>query len=358
MGILNLFRRAAPATETRSAGSGFTAEVMRFREAYIQGRTGLAELTGTVSACVALWQNGFALAQVDGTDMLDRRTMAMLGRSLALKGEFVALIDGDQLVPASDWDTRTRNSRPTAYRLSVPEAGGGRNMTVLAGEVLHVRINTDSAAPWLGVSPLRTASLSAEMLHAVETALGEVFASAPLGSQVVPMPENPENNNTEIASSFVGKRGRVLLRESVAVTAAGGPTPQTDWRPADLTPDLEKSLAAETLTAARESVAMAYGVLPALLNGQTTGQLVKTAQQHLAQWALQPLANLIAEEASEKLSGAVSIDVMTGTQAFDTGAAARSFQMLVQGLAMAKDAGIDPAAALAMLDWSKPKESA
>jgi hypothetical protein len=111
MGILDLFRRAAPAVEKRSSGSGYTAEIMRAREAYISGRTGLGELTGTVSSCVALWQNGFAIAEVSGTDMLDRRTMAMIGRALAVRGEFVALIDGDTLVPASDWDVRTRNSK-------------------------------------------------------------------------------------------------------------------------------------------------------------------------------------------------------------------------------------------------------
>jgi phage portal protein BeeE len=351
--LKTLKRIFSPPTETRSAGSGFTAEVMRFREAYISGRTGLGELTGTVSSCVALWQNGFALAQVGGTDLLDRRTMAMLGRSLALRGEFVALIDGDQLVPASDWDTRTRNSQPIAYRLSIPEAGGGRSMTALAGEVLHIRINADPAAPWLGVSPLRTASLSAGMLHAVETALSEVFATAPLGSLVVPMPENPDVDNTAIANSFVGRRGRVLLRESVAVTAAGGPTPQTDWRPSDLTPNLEHAMTKETLDAARDSIFAAYGVLPGLFNSATTGPMVREAQRHLAQWALQPLAELLAEEASEKLGGAVSIDTMGPSQAFDAGGSARAFATLVQGLAMAKDAGVDAKAALAMLDWSK-----
>lgn len=355
--LKTLKRIFSPPTETRSAGSGFTAEVMRFREAYISGRTGLGELTGTVSSCVALWQNGFALAQVGGTDLLDRRTMAMLGRSLALRGEFVALIDGDQIVPASDWDTRTRNSEPIAYRISVPEAGGGRSMTALAGEVLHVRINADPSAPWLGVSPLRTASLSAGMLHAVETALSEVFQNAPLGSQVVPMPENPDVDNTAIANSFVGRRGRVLLRESVSVTAAGGPTPQTDWRPSDLTPNLEQSMAKETLDAGRESICAAYGVLPGLFNAATTGPMVRECQRHLAQWALQPLAELLAEEASEKLGGTVSIDVMGPSQAFDAGGSARAFQTLVTGLAMAKEAGVDAQAALAMLDWSK-KETA
>ncbi len=355
MGILDLFRRAAPAVEKRSSGSGYTAEIMRAREAYISGRTGFGELTGTVSSCIALWQGGFAISEVSGTDLLDRRTMAMIGRALAVRGEFVALIDGDTLVPASDWDVRTRNSKPVAYRLSIPEAGGGRTETALAGEVVHVAINADPAAPWLGVSPLRTASLSAGLLHSLESALSEVYENAPLGSQIVPMPENPEVDNATMGRSFRGQRGRVLLRESVSVSAAGGPAPASDWKSNSVSPDIEKSMSIEALAAARESVAMAYGVLPGLFSAATTGQLVKQAQQHLAQWQLQPLANLIAEEATEKLGGSVAIDVMTGTQAFDTGAAARSFQMLVQGLAMAKEAGVDAKAALAMLDWSKPE---
>jgi phage portal protein BeeE len=353
MGILSYFRRSAPAVEQRSAGTGFTAEVMRFREAYIAGRTGLGELTGTVSSCVSLWQNSLSLSEVRGTDLLGPCELALIGRSLAVRGEFVALIDGDQLVPASDWDVRTRNSKPVAYRLSVPEAGGGRTETALAGEVIHLRINVDPAAPWLGVSPLRTASLSAGMLHSVETALSEAFADMPFASMVVPMPEAPETDNTNLQRSFKGRRGQVLLRESVVVSAAGGPAPTVDWRPSDLTPNLEKALPVETLTAARESVAMAYGVLPALLSNATTGPLVREAQRHLVQFTLQPVANLIAAECSEKLGGSIALDALSGTQAFDTGATARSFQMLVQGLAMAKESGVDAKAALAMLDWEK-----
>lgn len=352
MGILDLFRRSAPAVEQRSAGSGFTAEVMRMREAFISGRTGLGELTGTVSSCVSLWQNSLSLTKVTGTDVLDAYTLALIGRSLALKGEFVALIDGDHLVPASDWDVRTRNSIPVAYRLSIPEAGGGRNVLALAGEVVHFRINVDAAAPWIGVSPLRTASLSAGLLHSVETALNEAYEQMPFGSLVVPMPEAPETDNTSLARSFKGQRGRVLLRESVMVSAAGGPQPAQDWKPSDLTPDLEKAMPVQTLTAARESVSLAYGVLPALLSNQTTGPLVREAQRHLVQFTLQPVAEVMATECSEKLGGNVVLDALTGTQAFDTGAAARSFQMLVAGLAMAKEAGVDAKAALAMLDWS------
>src|SRR5258707_6219883 len=101
-------KRAALAVEKRSAGSGFTAEIIQAREAYIPGRRGIAELTATAQSCVSLWENGFALADVTGTEMLNRQSLALLGRSLALRGESVFLIQDDFLVPASDWDLRTR----------------------------------------------------------------------------------------------------------------------------------------------------------------------------------------------------------------------------------------------------------
>ena len=54
----------------------------------------------------------------------------------------------------------------------------------LAAEVLHLRIGCDPAAPYYGTAPLKRASLTAGMLHAVELALAEIFENAPLGSQI------------------------------------------------------------------------------------------------------------------------------------------------------------------------------
>lgn len=358
MGILDLFRRSAPAVERRSAGSGFTSEIIAAREAYISGRRGIAELTATAQSCISLWEQGFTLADVAGTAMLDRCTLALIGRSLALRGESVFLIDGDRLTPCSDWDLRTRNGRPSAYRLSVPEAGGGRTQTALAAEVFHVRIGADPAAPWTGTAPLRRASLTAGLLQSVESALAEVFELAPIGSQVVPFPESPETDTTAMGRSFRGQRGRVLLRESVTVSAAGGPAPAADWRPADLTPDLSRAMTKESLDAARDGVCSVFGVLPGMFNSATTGPMVREAQRHLAQWTLQPIAALLAEEASAKFGAAVEIDVMGPTQAFDAGGSARAFATLIQGLAQAKEAGINAGAALAMLDWSTKNEGA
>lgn len=347
-------RLALPAIERRSSMSGFTAELMAARESYISGRRGHGELTATAQSCISLWESGFAIADVQGTRFLDRRTMGMIARALALRGEFVGLIRGDGIVPCSDWDLRTRNGRPTAYRVSISEAGGGTTQTALAPEILHVAIGADVGAPWAGQAPLKRASLTAGMLQAVESALAEVFEMAPIGSQVVPMPEQPEQDSNALGRSFRGQRGRVLLRESVAVSAAGGPAPAADWRPADLTPNLQNAMTAETLAAARDGIAGCFGVLPGLFNAATTGPMVREAQRHLSQWTLQPVCELLAEEASEKLGATVSIDCIGPTQSFDQGGSARAVATLVQAMAQAKEAGLDPAVvagAFKRLDW-------
>lgn len=81
--------------------------------------------------------------------------------------------------------------------------------------------------------------------------------------------------------------------------------------------------------------------------------MVREAQRHLAQWVLQPIAAQIAEEASAKLGGNIKLDVMRPLQAFDAGGRARSVTALIKALAEAKDAGIDPNAALKLVDWKE-----
>src|SRR3546814_17664517 len=87
-------------------------------------------------------------------------------------------------------------------------------------------------------------------------------------------PESPETDMTALGRSFRGQRGRVLLRESVAVTAAGGPAPQADWRPQAVTPDLSRAMTAETLSAARDRTCTAFGMLPSLFPPAHPGPLL------------------------------------------------------------------------------------
>lgn len=338
----------------RRAQSGFTADVMAARESYISGRRGIGELTGTVQSCVSLWENAFAIAQVEGTDLLRPRELALLGRSLALRGEAIFFIREDgRLLPASDWDFTTRDAIPRAYRLSIAETGGARSITALAPEVLHFVVGADVVAPYNGQAPLRRANLTASLLHALESALTEVYEFGPLGSQIVPFPENPSVDNEQLSRGFRGRRGSVLLRESVNVTAAGGATPQTDWQPRSVTPDLRNAMTAESLASARDAVATAFGVLPGLFSPQTTGPLVREAQRHLVQFTLQPMAEVLGQEVSHKLGDKVSLDLVSPLQAFDQGGRARAFATMIEGLAAAKAAGLSPDAirgALAFID--------
>ncbi|MGE0409153.1 MAG: phage portal protein [Amphiplicatus sp.] len=308
---------------------------------------------------MSLWEHGLSIADVAGTNLLRPSDLALIARGLALRGEALFLIGDDRLIPAADWDLRTRDARPVAYRLSISESGGGRSMIALAAEVLHFRIGADVVAPYHGQAPLRRAAISSGLLHAIESALRETFENAPIGSLIVPFPESPQTDTEQLSRGFRGRRGSVLLRESVNVTAAGGPTPQTDWRPNDLSPDLRRSMTAESLAAAREAICSVFGVLPALFANNAQGPLVREAERHLAQWMLQPICELIAEEASAKLGGDVDLDCISPLQAFDHGGRARAFAGMIDALAVAKAAGLSPAEtafALKFIDEGSPAE--
>ncbi|QDL90468.1 phage portal protein [Paroceanicella profunda] len=354
--LSRLFKRSARPIEKRAAGTGYTAQVIAARESYISGAGAVAELTATAQACVSLWEGCFALADVQGTDLLDRHTMALLARSAALRGEAVLLITERGLAPCVDWDLSTRHGIPRAYRLSVSEAGGARSFTALADEVLHLRIGSDTAAPWTGTAPLRRAQITAELLHQVETALRDVYRDAPLGSQIVHAPDGEPEDIDQLRRSIRGNRGGTLLFEGVAQATAAGMHPNLGKSPDQLSPDLSKSMAIETLGAARDAVAMAFGVLPGLLNRATTGPLVREAQRHLAGWTLQPVAMLLAEEATRKLGTEIMIDTLRPVQAYDVGGRARALSTIIKALAEAKEAGIDPASlneAQTLVNWGE-----
>ncbi|MBL4917757.1 hypothetical protein [Szabonella alba] len=348
-----LKRWAAPEVEKRSSGAGYTAQVMAARENWISGNLTVAELTAAVQSCVSLWEGAFTLADVKGTDLLDRQTMALIGRGLALRGEAVFLIR-DRLIPFTDWDLTTRDGIPRAYRGQVPEVGGGRMETALAAEVLHLRIASDAFTPWAGKSPLSRVPLSASLLAEVETALRDVYRDAPLGSQIVPVPDGSADDMATLRGSFKGRRGAALVIEGLAQSVGAGMHPQLGKSPDQLSPDLSKSMTGESLTAARDAVSLAFGVLPAMMNRSVTGPAVREAQRHLAQIVLQPLAQIVAEEAGAKLGGRVLIDVVRPMQAFDAGGKARALSTMITALAAAKEAGIDGTTlqdALAFIDW-------
>ena len=68
-------------------------------------------------------------------------------------------------------------------------------------------------------------------------------------------------------------------------------------------------------------------------------------------YTLNPLAKIVAEEASAKLGTVVSIDMETPLQSYDTGGRARALTGIIKALSEAKAAGIDPDAAMRLVGW-------
>jgi len=336
--MFNWFRRDKP--ETRSVDNdGFNMLALLARADAITDAG--ADLSGVVSGCVNLWANGLSMAETD-SDLLTPEVLASIGRQLATEGNSVWYIGPTGLLPVASYSVATTDEgKPRAYHICIPGIDSSSQSTALAGEVLHIRIGADARLPWRGIAPLRRAPISAGLLNATETALAEVFRDAPVGSKVLGMPETSAGANSKLAASFKGKRGRVLVRDSSTVYAGSQGAPD-DWRPADLTPDLRNSMAVESLKTARDAVLHAYGVLPALLNEQSAGPVIREAQRHLAMWTLGPIANLVKHEVKQKTGEAVKLDVFVGLGAYDAGGAARAMSTIIEGLAAAKAGGVTP----------------
>jgi hypothetical protein len=233
--------------------------------------------------------------------------------------------------------------------------------TVLAGEVIHLRIGSDTVAPWTGQAPLKRASLTAGLLSEVENVLSEIYRLAPIASQIIPFPESSTTDMELLGAGFQSKRGRVMIRESTQVSAAGGASPQADWKPQQTSPDITGVLPGQMLEDNRNAIMNVFGVLPALLNQNAQGPLVREAQRHLAGWTLQPIAALLAEECSHKLGGEVIIDTLRPMQAYDTGGRARALNSIVEALSRAKEAGLSPAelnSALTAVNWGEGDKAA
>jgi len=168
------------------------------------------------------------------------------------------------------------------------------------------------------------------------------------------LPEGSGEDMEAMRRSFRGRRGAALVVEGVAQATAAGMNPNIGQSPDQLSPDLDRTLADKMLSDARNAIWSVFGILPGLMSAASTGPMVREAQRHLAQLTLQPMADLIAEEASEKLGTHVTLDVVRPMQAFDHGGKARAFGAMLQAYATAKEAGLDGATledALQFVDW-------
>ena len=214
--------------ETRS----YTEDRIAVAVAQADGKTA-SSAVATIEACAGLWSRGFAAGECAS---LTAPQLAMIGRQLLMNGNSVWLVDdGRVTLPAHTWDIRG-GSDPALWRYRLDIAGPSSTDTVnrSASDVLHFRIDPDTARPWAGVSPFTRSAVTRGILCEVERSLRDEHRS-PVGT-VIPVPAT--DSTSELAADIAALAGRVVLGETTAGGWSEGRSaaPAGDWRPQRIGP--------------------------------------------------------------------------------------------------------------------------
>ena len=298
--------------------------------------TGSAHLTAAVEACAGMWARAFAAAVVSpDVDALTPCLLAHVGRALIVSGESLHRIEvrngAVRLVPSGQWDVLGDTPNPDGwrYKMQLDAPSSSRTVTEPAAAVLHCRYSVDASRPWQGVGPLTRAGLSADLLSALETRLGQE-AGAP-SAYVIPSPADGQASSTETLRSDVkAAKGGVVMAETMAAgygDAAGAP--QTDWgqkRIGGQPPDVLRALRSDV----GRAVAGACGVPEALIE-EADGTAQREAWRRFVHGSVQPVARIVAGEIAVKLDVDAPTFDFGSLYASDVVGRAAAFSRMVQG---------------------------
>lgn len=263
--------------------------------------------SSALETAAGIWARVLAAAEVSGAPALTRRTRRMIGRQLIRAGEVAFLIEvrggALQLLPVAQFEVLAG----WRYRAEVIEPPGSSTSAVYPrAQVLHFTWETDPREPWAGISPLGSARLTATLAANVESKLGQE-AGGPV-AMLLPVP-NDQGLGT-LATDIAAAKGGAVLAEATSTgwdegrQAAGT---RQDWKASRLGPEIPdgmRVLYADTLA----RVCEACGIPAALVAERADGTQMREAYRRFIMASVEPVSELIADEASEKLESAVSFD--------------------------------------------------
>ena len=274
---------------------------------------------------------------------LDPHTMAQLFRETILLGESVQLIDLNRrtndlrLLPIATRPIITGGPAPESWRyeIKLPRPNGEDPLdidqlpvrNVGAEGMIHVRYMPYRAAPWLGVSPLQSAGFTAETLARIEKSLQD-DAKMPTGG-IMPQPDGVSPTGiTQVKAAVTAGKGALTLVETTASGFGLGPNaaPRKDWEQSRFGP-MVPSASIQLWESAMLAVLAALGVPPSLYTSQ--GAALRESYRHLFGSTIEPLAQLIAAELSEKLEEEVTIRFPERIRS-DVSALSRGFKGFVE----------------------------
>ena len=336
MKIPNPFRRQV---EQRASYTESITELL-LRQAL--GRDAAAVQTAAAEFAIGLVSRCFAVAEID--PMLPAVTpgyLADVGRRLMVNGNATAAIQvssmGLTLLPCSGFDIMGGPDPATwFYRVDLPGPTRLESRTLANAGVVHHRINCGPTQPWIGVSALVHAGLSATLAAHLELRLSEE-ANSRVGYLLPHRDLSAEQINglkTDL-ESMVGNVG-LVHSQTTQFDSRGQAGGAADWSPrrfGAMIPD-------GNVKARRDAfldIVGALGVPPALFEANTgTGAQEAYRQFYVA--TLEPYAELVAHELGLKLDRPGLVLHMDRTSGSDVVRRSTAYSKLVE-------AGLDDATA-------------
>ena len=332
--------------EVRSAASYTDSVVAAIVARATGGNPANVLQTGAVEAASALVGRAFASATLNPVmPAVTPAILGIIGREIIRRGECVFAIDVDpetglRLTPAASWDISGGPSPESwTYRVDLSAPGGTVSRVVSGAGVVHVRPYVEPSAPWRGLSPIASASLTARLLSETEAALAD--ESSGTRGHVLPMPQgnaggddddDADDSLSNLQADIANLRGRTTLVET---TSAGygegrGAAPASDWQPRRIgasPPDSLRQLRGD----AEMCLLGAMGVPVELISARSDGAAVREAWRRFAHSTLAPLGEHVAAELADKLDRpGLALD-FSSLFASDITGRSRAFNSMVQG---------------------------
>lgn len=326
-------------TEQRQAGGGYSDAILNELLRAAGGEVAIATATAAVEAAAGYWARALAGARVSHPAVTPAY-LASVGREIVRRGEALHEIQVDaagqvQLIPVAHWDVWGAPDRAGWWYNATVNGPSTSAVRPLPGAaVVHQVYATDPLAPWRGVSPLRYAGLTGELLATLERKLADE-AGGPVGS-LLAIPADPGDDDDDddpmagLKASIKALKGRVAFVETTASGWGEGQSgaPRRDWVPQRLganPPGVLRDLRGDVAMAVLE----ACGV-PVSLVADADGTSQRESWRRFVMGAVAPQAEILAAELSDKLEAPVNFQ-LAGLWAHDAVGRSQVFKNLRAG---------------------------
>jgi len=330
-------------TEKRAAAEDdYTDQVIGAAEAEAAGGLLDAGTLAVAEACAGLWERALSSASLEPMNgrlaALNPAFLALVGRSLALTGNFVALLDLDglavRLLPSATFDVHG-TARSWWYRLDVVGPDNTDTVRAAAEGVFHVAVNAEPRQWWRGVSPLKRSSATATLAAKIEASLGresDIYVARFAGAH----PGTSFETWRKTASMVRKKRGGVVFTGGALGANDSGRVPEA----ARMGPAPDSTFADALRSAVGRDICAAFGVPVALFAERGDGAGQREAWRRFWLGTMQPLAALLETECKAKLEPAATV-TLEALRAADEDARSRAVDRRANALKTLLEANVD-----------------